>query len=368
VLLGDLSYSFYLCHFPVLVIGLSRLEPAGWLVRSGLVAAALLASWVSYRFIESPVRQLPPLARSATLSLGLGIVLVSLAASVAIASPHLASSPTVVVGANDKKVDLGAALLDPTDGQRRDSSYLACTAVEYEVVDLPSCDFGDLDADHTAVLLGDSHMGSLANAFVPAASAAGWHLKIWTKAACTIADVTVYDEMRKARNTKCDAYRRTIFKRTVAEKPALVVLASSRNDRKRVYDRATGKRLTATQSRPRIIAGWKSTIDYFTSRDIPVKVVQDWPASPVNPQDCLAKTKDVSACTFKPPALPNPETLATRELHVPLIDVDDEFCTDTTCTPVVAKWLVFSDRSHLTRRYAEHLAPLIRRKVLDPSH
>jgi peptidoglycan/LPS O-acetylase OafA/YrhL len=366
VRIGDLSYSLYLWHFPVLVIGISYFEPAGWAIRSCLVAFAFVASWLSYRYVETPVRRLPRLTRDAGLSLSLGALLVAFATSVAIASPHVVPGPTVT-GLDGKKVDLGPALVDPMDGLRNKKGDPVCTAVSFDVTDVDSCDFGDVSSDKTVVLVGDSHAATLSRAFDPAATAAGWHLKVWTKPACPIPDVTTFDVPRQTKNTKCDEFRRKIIARTIAEGPDLVVLSSLSSETRRVYDRATGRRLSASASRVHIIEGWKSTIRQFTSRHIPVIVVKEWPIAPEPPADCLTRTREVRKCTFRATTkLPTTESVAAHDMPgVTLLDVDNEFCGPSVCTPVVGNILVYLDRDHFTLRYARHLAPFVRTHVFD---
>src|SRR4029077_5918268 len=56
--LGDISYSLYLWHWPVLVLGpeLLGLSPGPW-ERALLVAIAVLLSTISYHVVENPLRK-----------------------------------------------------------------------------------------------------------------------------------------------------------------------------------------------------------------------------------------------------------------------------------------------------------------------
>jgi len=62
---GRISYSLYLWHWPVLVLPMIALETEPPIeVRVGLVALAVVAAWLSWRWIEEPFRKgLPVLAR-----------------------------------------------------------------------------------------------------------------------------------------------------------------------------------------------------------------------------------------------------------------------------------------------------------------
>lgn len=362
--LGDLSYSLYLWHFPVLVIGISYFDPAGWLVRTGLVAIAVVAAWVSYTWLETPVRMLPRLARSAGLSLALGVTLVAASTTVALAAPSLGSSETTVLNAQGEKVELGPVLIDPLLGLR-DPDALGCTAVSFETTENDACDRGDPDGDKTVILMGDSHAASIYRAIEPAAVDSGWRMKLWTKPACGIADVTYYDTQRKTAFDQCDQYHETMFQRAIDEDPDLVVLSSAVNDTKRVVS-PSGKILDAETSRPLIVAGYRKTIEQFTSRGIPVVVIQDWPMAPESMPDCLLRTRDARECAFDRSEVPRPEPQAVEGLDgVQLLTVDDEFCDESSCSPVPADVLVYRDSNHFTFEYATSLAPLMQREILD---
>jgi hypothetical protein len=71
--------------------------------------------------------------------------------------------------------------------------------LDYPKVDQPACVYGDRTskATHTAVLLGDSHAQQWLPALDKAARDHHWKLIAWTKAACPLADVTVYNSILK---------------------------------------------------------------------------------------------------------------------------------------------------------------------------
>ncbi|UZX04329.1 acyltransferase [Arthrobacter sp. CDRTa11] len=55
--LGDISYSLYLWHFPVVIIGADVFPEAGWQYQIGAVAATFFLAVVAYNLFEDPIRK-----------------------------------------------------------------------------------------------------------------------------------------------------------------------------------------------------------------------------------------------------------------------------------------------------------------------
>jgi len=74
-LVGDLSYSLYLWHWPLIVLApyvFPGAVTAGGLslpLCLGVLVASLVLAYLSKRWVEDPVRFWPPLARSPRLTL-----------------------------------------------------------------------------------------------------------------------------------------------------------------------------------------------------------------------------------------------------------------------------------------------------------
>jgi len=355
--IGDLSYSWYLWHFPILVLGAIRYGSDSTVVTWLLVALSFTAAWVSFTFVEAPVRRLPALVRRSSRSLALGAALVGVAMVSAAALPQLGSPPaTTVVALDGERVTLHPspeAAPDDYIGMRARGCDL-----DFELVDMPECAYGDTASDKNVVLLGDSHAVVMFPPIEQAAKAQGWKLNHWTKSSCPVADVTSYNTQRNRAFTECDEFRDLIIQRVLDRKPELVVIASAYARRQQVVDRTTDEILDPKATRPVVAAGLQTTVERLLDAGIPVLLVVDNPQSPFDPPTCLAEKARVRPCTFKRPPVFGPERLVADALdEVQLLDFTDQICGMRRCSPVAGDTLVYRDASHLTKTFALQLTP-----------
>jgi len=90
VRIGQISYSLYLVHWPILVFyRMARGVPISAAEAWGLVAASVAAAWLSWRFVERPFREKRLLATRRALFAGTGAA----AAFLVIAAAFIAFSP-----------------------------------------------------------------------------------------------------------------------------------------------------------------------------------------------------------------------------------------------------------------------------------
>jgi peptidoglycan/LPS O-acetylase OafA/YrhL len=54
---GKISYPLYLWHWPMLVfLRIMMGDTPIWFLRAGVIVTAIALSWLTYRFIEKPIR------------------------------------------------------------------------------------------------------------------------------------------------------------------------------------------------------------------------------------------------------------------------------------------------------------------------
>ena len=383
--IGRVSYGWYLWHWPVLVIAPAALGgELGLRGRLLLCAGALLLAYVSYGFVENPVRHRRALTDLPVRGLGLGLLLSATAAVIALIAA--ANPPAVPVGADaadtravlaasadpqqslgaliaaaDRVTELPANLTPPLDDAsedvvkpQTDGCHLTLTSPDV----LPPCRYGRPDASRTIVVFGDSHALQWFPAFEKLANRNGWGLESLTRSSCSPAPVPVVNAKLKRTYTECDGWRTAALARIQKLKPQLVVVASS-----------TGYRGSLAGQPADPDALWTNAWGHLFAELRPVAkhvvLLGDTPFLSQDPADCLARPDATVDSCAEPAAtvLRDPQWRAiAREAGVragaAFVDPVPWLC-GARCPTVVGNLLVYRDSNHMTSEYAEMLAPLL---------
>ena len=216
-LIGRLSYSWYLWHWPVLVLLPDVVRGPSLTVRMAAAALSLIPAAITYRFVESPIRFSKGLQRRARLAVSGAVVLAATTVVMGSVAIHHANTilatpsyaPIVAARELPAVYDNGCHLTIPT-------------------VDIPPCTFGPGTNDTTIAIFGDSHSAQWFPALESIARRRGWTFMSMTKSACASVSVTVYNGILGREFTECDDWRRRAIARINAAHPALVVVVNTR--------------------------------------------------------------------------------------------------------------------------------------------
>jgi peptidoglycan/LPS O-acetylase OafA/YrhL len=162
VAFGDLSYSWYLWHWPVITFGRLLAPDVTWLPLA-CASASLAPACISYRFVENPIRFSTRLHGAA-----LAVVI-----SISIALP-IAIGGTLGFGARHGW-GLEWALGTHTVMQR------GCGTGDFDPV---RCKWSVPNATGSVVLLGDSQSWAIADGLIPAAASLGLNTIVWSQNSC----------------------------------------------------------------------------------------------------------------------------------------------------------------------------------------
>jgi len=372
VLVGALSYSLYLWHWPILTIASARLDVTHWGQGLGLVVLSAVPAYASYRWIEGPARSLPVLNR-ARVSLLLGALL-----TVATA----ACAALLWLGAASGKADDGdhpgaAALRDGTAAPfDRDAGF--APSVQDATDDLPDvyadgchvsqteaealrCTYGRADATFVVALVGDSHAAQWQPALRSLAEDQGWRLDSYTKSGCPVTTALLWNSSADTPYTTCTEWNRNVVTSLGASPPDLVV--TSQGGDYRISD-PTGPvaRPAADEALTDGMAARWSEISSFA----PVAVLLDTPMPGIRVPECLAvDDADGADCSVELSSSAQRSASGLQRAAAAstqpdlMIDMTEYVCPGSTCPPVIGSVLVWRDSNHMTATYSKTLGPYL---------
>jgi peptidoglycan/LPS O-acetylase OafA/YrhL len=386
-LLGKLSYSLYLWHWPLLIVAaeyagktsLSLKDNLGW----DLVA--LGASALTYVLIENPVRHAKSLFRVRWVSVGLGaaLIVVALGAVTLQSDIALANSPDSPDAAGAPSTPPATSAPGGTDASLATVLSLVAASAQINTVPpdlvppfaqvvsqpmsdlgfpafatgcwpsaststVPACVFGDRSATNTMVLYGDSHAAMWFQALDDVATAAHWKLVVLAKSACPAEPVATEAPGVGGDWAACDTWHSFAIKRINEIDPNLLIVSEASN-----YDTPSGVFYTRGQWQD----GLEKLFKTVTAPKAVKLVLGNIPSS--KGADCLtAHTADVQACSSSPHSPLSPYNNAEKRAAVAegarYIDVTPWFCAKT-CSVVIGNYDVYLSGSHVAVGYSRYL-------------
>ncbi|MDQ7905748.1 acyltransferase family protein [Phytohabitans sp. ZYX-F-186] len=399
---GALSYSLYLWHWPALVVAESAWGPLRPGPAVAVVAAAAVPAWLTYRFVENPIRRSRHLRHRPAVTVRSGALATVATAVVALLFLQLvgwpANRPTVTgstaltgtdtaAGGSDAASTLGAAVLrarpagdpkgaatDRVDGIQPDpgavredvpSSYaLGCHQEESEDAAL-TCVFGPDDGEVSVALVGDSHATQWVPAFEVLAEEHRWRVTTYTKSSCPLADMRVAIGRTNRPYESCARWNDNVLAAlTGPDRPDLVVVTSS-------YYRVIrdGDLLDAADGWTAYVEGLRGRWRQLAAAGLRVAALRDTPYPGTDTAACVSANVDrLTRCAYPREAALGgagaAQAEAVRDLPgVRFVDLSDAICPTSPCAAVIGQVIVFRDTNHLTATYARSLAPRLRAEL-----
>lgn len=389
VWIGGISYSLYLWHWPVLVVGQDWLKFNETGSGAVLILLSVVPAWLSYRFIETPFRTSQRLQSATwpTLSQGLNFTLLSITAALLLSfahkSGHLTDDEIIELTSVGGRVvaepsEVGAGSLGRSPKKSRDghpqASYADMTpdpAAARE--DVPRaypegcqdrdggsnkpkwCIIGQLDGKTTAAVVGDSKILQYYEALDAAGKALGWRITTATKSSCAFVNAST--------SAECGAFRDAVLIELKKNHPDYLITSQHSSQARNPSD---AKNKTGQQP---MISGLRDIWSEVTELGTEVIVVLDNPRPPseIEPvYECLAKNpKRTDLCAFsrsdgiKDSSAPVLKKAARGLPDVHVIDLTDYICPQKLCAPVIGDVVLYRQGSHLTNTYARSLAPIL---------
>ncbi|MDQ0825140.1 peptidoglycan/LPS O-acetylase OafA/YrhL [Arthrobacter sp. B2I5] len=397
---GGLSYSLYLWHWPLIVLAPSVLGTAagvGNAHKAAILVVSFGLAYVTKRFVEDPNRG------SFGGSTGLRGVFIKLAAAM-LAVCALCGALLIGLG---KAQEAEAAKLQSLAGQpcygARSLDQQSCPdpfgpaqvngvsadespwfnakecapAADPIVVQgrtlLVDCDFTSGEKPTATVwLVGDSHAEQWKAAIYELARHHKWKVRESLLGGCPFIDVKRVafkgaQSMDAQFQQQCLEWGRQVTSRVIDEKPDILFVSSfsagetvddgTRRPQHEQYSQAVASRFTS----------WaESGAAIYVLRDTPLTLQRSSP-------DCveLNKGNPVECANPRSEALvADPVADAARAMRNPkirVIDLSDQFCTDMTCHAVIGGLPVYYDTDHIARSYMHSMVPMLAQRFNEAS-
>ncbi|PYI39829.1 acyltransferase [Arthrobacter psychrolactophilus] len=387
--LGDISYSLYLWHWPVIVfyILLAGQQP-GIVAGVGILLLSLVLASLSYHLVEQRFRhgkpatptgegnQPPRVQNRSAFALAAGLILLSCLSAAGPWSVVQAKSmqtvsdlatpdyPGALALDTDRNVKVreGVEIIPDPAIAMKDKTRLyrdGCAAYDPAKIDDSMCRYGDPTGTKSLVLIGDSHAGQYLEPLEAMAKTHGWRVRAMVRNGCPFnaapaASATVT-------YTNCSSQNAVSLDKILGEKPDRVVISAMTPHG---YNESLNWRW---ESDDVVVDGYEQMIRPLLTAGIKVSVIADNPYPERSIPDCVARNGAQSPeCVTVRQQTKDPLLTAAEKLSdVQVIDPTSFFCVGNSCPPVIGNVLVYRD-NHLTTTFAETLETLLTKKLALP--
>jgi peptidoglycan/LPS O-acetylase OafA/YrhL len=220
------------------------------------------------------------------------------------------------------------------------------------------CPRGDVDAEKTMVIIGDSHARHWTPAVEEIAERSGYRAYVLAMPQCTVSLVTPDKIDSTDPMTSCDDFHDFMLASVKNLHPDLLLISS--RPISAAYHDSSGRHTDREDVRRAVYRGYQRLLDQVKPAAKRTVWLRDVPALEFDPATCLSRNKTLSPCTYKPLESQQDgadlQIQAAKSARVETVDLDDMFCDSVRiCTTVVGDTITHRDGHHLTATYSKEL-------------
>lgn len=348
--LGAISYSWYLWHWPMLLLGHALTGSDVPVYRATWVLLSLALACISFWCIEMPLRYRREWLKRSGMAIFGALVLMLFANSLCVRWYNIASAR------------MNSPVMQKYAAAHRDAPAIYAMGCDdwYYSDRVRVCAFGPADATHTAVLIGDSHVGQWFPAVAKAFDRPGWRLLVLTKSSCAMVDAPFFYARIGKEYTVCAAWREHALEKLAELKPNVLLMGNAKYG----------------FTREQWITGIASVLGKLSPVTGHIYVLRDTPHLPFDGPDCLAEHAGrpawfslqyacrASAADQDGDAVFRWQQLAAaRFVNVSMLDLNSSVCPENICSAERQGQVVFRDSQHLTGSFAASLGSVMALKL-----
>ena len=340
--LGDMSYSWYLWHWPIIVLGSLFLYDESFYTKIILAAISLIPAFVSLHCVETPIRRKNYTFRSSSRWLGYSACLMAGLFSVS----KLWGHQTMEWRSSDDQVAIQESLRDLPE------IYSMGCDQWYHSAEVNVCTFGSKNAKQRVVLFGDSIGAQWFQALASDYANDESLLLVVTKSSCPIVDEPFYYARIGRMFTECETWRNSTLNWLAELKPDMVFLGSS----------------NVEFSKDQWVSGTTRVLEKLASTTENVFILRATPQLDFNGLICLSRRSwqlnligEIGHCTsasanqYADNVHAWQKKAAANFDNVQTIDLNGFVCPGGICNAEQNGLAVFRDKQHLTNRFVSTL-------------
>jgi peptidoglycan/LPS O-acetylase OafA/YrhL len=345
---GNISYSWYLWHWPILSFGFIFLSSHKLTSSIFLILTSWILAVLTYHLLENPIRKHKKLVNFNGWQIIVALALMALVNVGAIrwfnqASNQLEKSPPDIY--TKAKADMPIIY-----GMGCDDWY--------QSADIKLCSFGNENAENVVAIIGDSIGLQWFPALHKIYNKPNWRILVATKSACPMVDEDFYYQRIGRKYTECSQWRAGLMETLKQLNPNIIILGSAET-----YD------FTAEQWKK----GTERVLRQISQSTSKAYVIRATPGLPFDGLQCLAALQKsensnsqncaASITRSQSDAWTSIRDVANRLPNVFTIDLNDEVCPEGICQAELRGIVVYRDSIHLTSTFIESLAEGLELKI-----
>lgn len=356
---GRISYSWYLWHWPVLIIGEQIIPVRGYFSNTlAAIALSLLLAVITHHVIENPIRFGKIRLIRPRWQIGAALTVMALMSSQLLRwhddTKNLFNSAPTTTRIDQTRIASKRELFSKPENIRYVQAISNLPLIYQDGCDsflkddeLNPCHYGNIDAKKSVVLFGDSVGAQWFPTLAELYSPDEWSLVVLTKSACPIIDEPYFYQRIGREYTECSRWREKAIAWIVKQRPDILFI---------------GNTASYPFTEEQIEAGSKRILSRLSPVLRDIYIIEPSPLLGFNGAECLMQKNNESndACTSH--MLSNKsynqafrvlESLTKNYENTHWLETASFICPDGFCSAERNGIIVFRDSQHLTVDFAK---------------